>query len=660
LDLLVFLVSILIRSIIWRIYGMIRPFLLISLTSALVACGGGTSGGISPPDDSSAPSGYGVSLLTDPIDADNQTTVSFSLSNAEVGSTYRYTFTDAQNAQVSQNGTIDSGTQNFSEIDLSSLADGDIDLQLTLTDTSNNTGAAAQIAAVKNTQPLITTIQLSGLITFDRIFHNSNGRGLNYASTSAEPAREVTLRVVDAGNQVLLTTRTDVDGLYQVNVEADLPVRVEVLAELSEADPTLNWLVRVVDNGAGDSLYVLRGSFADTGSLDQVRNLHAGSGWNGFQYAEERAAAPFAILDSVYQINSRLRSEALSLSMPDLEIHWSPNNTDGSFYQSAGNSPYIEIAGAADIDTDEYDQHVIVHEWRHYFESMVSRGDTIGGSHSTSSMLEPRTAYSEGTGNAWSGIILDDPIYKDALGDDQDQGFQFSMESSAIVAEGWYIEKSVQEIVYDLVDTEVDGADSISMSVADLVTAWQSSEYLNQTSLTTIYSLRTALGQISPVSVASIDALMQGEDIQGTGYFGEGETNGGGLTYSLPVYHQLLTNGAAIEICSDSQADGEYNRIENRQLVRFSIAIEDSYNILMERDALNTNWDALVEVDPDFSVYRQGEEVATGASAPAASESWTGNLVVGDYVIDAYDWFNVDDDSGTGGLTCFDISVLAN
>jgi hypothetical protein len=80
----------------------------------------------------------------------------------------------------------------------------------------------------------------------------------------------------------------------------------------------------------------------------------------------------------------------------------------------------------------------------------------------------------------------------------------------------------------------------------------------------------------------------------------------------------------------------------------------------MERNALNTNWDALVEVDPDFSVYRQGEGLATAASAPAASESWTGNLVVGDYVIDAYDWFNVDSDSGTGGLTCFDISVLVN
>jgi hypothetical protein len=639
---------------------MIRPFLLIFLTSVLVACGvGDTSGGVAPPADSTAPSGYEISSLTNPISTDNQTEIGFSLTGAEIGSTYSYTFTDSQDAQISQNGTVAAGTQSFSDIDLSSLADGGIELQLTLTDTANNTGTALQITTSKDTVPLIPTIQLSGQITFDRVFHNRNGRGLDYASISAEPAREVTVRLVDATDEVLLTTRTDVDGNFQVTVEADKSVRVEVLAELSEADPTLNWLVRVVDNSAGNSLYVLRGSLTDTGNLDQVRNLHAGSGWDGVQYSNERAAAPFAILDSVYQINSRLRSEALSLSMPELQIRWSTDNL-GSFYQSAGSAAHIQISGLADTDIDEYDQHVIVHEWWHYFESKVSRGDTIGGSHSISSMLEPRTAYSEGTGNAWSGIILDDPIYKDALGDGQNQGFQFSMESSAIVAEGWYIEKSVQEIVYDLVDTDIDGADNLSMTVAELVNAWQISEYLNQTSLTTIYSLRTALGQVSPVSVASIDALMQSEGIQGTGYFGEGETNDGGLTYSLPVYHQLLINGAAIEICSDSQADGEYNRIENRQLVRFNIAIEGSYNILMERNALNTNWDALVEVDPDFSVYRQGEGLATAASAPAASESWTGNLVVGDYVIDAYDWFNVDSDSSTGGLTCFDISVLVN
>jgi len=636
--------------------------LLIFLTSALVACRGGgeSGGGTLPPMDSTAPSGYSISALTNPLDGNNQTAASFNLDGAEVGSTYRFTFTDAQNAQISQNGAVETSAQTFSDIDLSSLADGDIDLQLTLTDTAGNFGAAAQINTVKETTPLIATIQLSGQITFDRISHNSNGRGLNYDSISADPVREATLRVVDSSDQTILTTKTDEDGRYQVTVEAGISVRVEVPAELSEADPTLNWLVRVVDNRNSNSLYVLRGSLSDTGSSNQVRNLHAGSGWNGIQYSEERAAAPFAILDSINQINSRLRSEGVALSLPELEIRWSPNNTDGSFYQSGGTSPHIEIAGAADIDTDEYDQHVIVHEWRHYFESMVSRGDTLGGSHSTNSLLEPRTAYSEGTGNAWSGIILDDPIYKDALGDDQDRGFQFNMESSAIVAEGWYIEKSVQEIVYDIVDTDIDGADTLSLSVADLVNAWQSSEYLHQASLTTIFSLRAALEQTSPLSAASIDALMLGEDIHGTGYFGDGETNGDGRTYSLPVYHQLTTNGIPIEICSNNQADGEYNRMENRQLVRFSISLEGSYVILMERNAANTNWDPLVDVDPDFAVYRRGELVAEAESEPANSESWTGNLVVDSYVIDAFDWFNVDEDSGTGGLTCFDISVLAN
>lgn len=605
--------------------------------------------------DTAPPSGYSISNLTNPVTSANQTNVGFGLSGAEIGTIYRYTFTDKFGAQLSETAPVTQEEQNFFDIDLSTLADGDIDLQLALTDSSNNVGEPQELTTAKDAIIGVTAIELSGRITFDRVPHNGAGIGLDYSSITTNPAREVSLRVVDVSGAIIVSTKTDQNGEYQVEVPVDTLVRVEVLAELFEADPSLYWLVRVNENSSSTSLYVLQGALVDSGELDQVRDLHADSGWGGSSYSDERAAAPFAILDSIYKIFQRLRLEGVSLALPELDIRWDTSNSNGSFYAS-GSSDYIELAGLENVDTDEYDEHVIVHEWRHYYEDQVSRGDTIGGAHSITSQLEPRTAYSEGVGNAWSAIILDDPIYKDALGNDQQSGFQIDIESSGFAEAGWYIEKSIQEIIYDLVDTTNEGVDDLSLSVSDLIQTWQSSYYVEQTSLTTIYSFREALELIVPGSVTEIDDLYTGQDIFGSGLYGAGETNNSGLTYSLPVYHELSPNGIPIEICSDNSADGEYNRLENRQLVRFTVGASGSHTIALSRVVP----DPLVEVDPDFYVYKRGVVVASGISAPAETESWTGDLATGEHIIDAYDYFNADDSALTGGLVCYDLSVLKN
>lgn len=605
--------------------------------------------------DTAAPSGYSISNLTNPISSANQSVVAFSLSGAEIGTIYRYTFTDKFDAQLSETAPVTQEEQNFLGIDVSTLVDGEIDLQLTLTDAAGNIGVSQQLTTTKDAIIGVTAIELSGRVTFDRVPHNGTSIGLDYSSIATYPAREVSLRVVDVSGAIIVSTKTDQNGEYQVEVPADTLVRVEVLAELFEADPSLNWLVRVNENSSSTSLYVLQGGLVDSGELDQVRDLHANSGWDGSSYNNERAAAPFAILDSIYKIMLRLQSEGLSLSLPELDVRWDTSNSNGSFY-SSGSSDYIEIAGLENSDTDEYDEHVIVHEWLHYYEDQVSRGDTIGGSHSISSLLEPRTAYSEGKGNSWAGIILEDPIYKDALGVGQQNGFDLDLENETAFNAGWYIERSVQEIIYDLVDTTNDGVDDISLSVSDLVRTWQSSYYLEQASLTTIYSFREALELIVPGSVTEIDDLYTAQDIFGSGLYGAGETNDSGLTYSLPVYHELTPNGIPIEICSDNSADGEYNRLENRQLVRFTVGTSGSHSIALSRAVP----DPLVEVDPDFYVYKRGVVVASGISAPAETESWTGDLATGEHIIDAYDYFNVDDSASTGGSICYDLSVLKN
>ena len=60
------------------------------------------------------------------------------------------------------------------------------------------------------------------------------------------------------------------------------------------------WTFAVVDNVNGDALYCSRCAVFNTGIANVTRNLHAASGWGGAALHGERSAAPFAILDPVY------------------------------------------------------------------------------------------------------------------------------------------------------------------------------------------------------------------------------------------------------------------------------------------------------------------------------------------------------------------------
>jgi len=88
----------------------------------------------------------------------------------------------------------------------------------------------------------------------------------------------------------------------------------------------------------------------------------------------------------------------------------------------------LYILGDADSDTDEYDDHVIIHEWGHYFEQSFSRADSIGGPHGSGDRLDIRVAFGEGWGNAFSAIATDNPIYLILKGFKANSNWFFQME----------------------------------------------------------------------------------------------------------------------------------------------------------------------------------------------------------------------------------------
>ena len=83
--------------------------------------------------DTAVPSGYTVAIGQDPINAANQTAVSFAFTGAEVGADYDYSFTsDGGGTPVTGTGTIATATDNIAGIDLSGLNNGTVTLSVVL------------------------------------------------------------------------------------------------------------------------------------------------------------------------------------------------------------------------------------------------------------------------------------------------------------------------------------------------------------------------------------------------------------------------------------------------------------------------------------------------------------------------------------------------
>lgn len=104
--------------------------------------------------DTTAPVGYAVSIDQALIDENNDTALSFTFSGAEVGAGYSYSITSSGGAgEVANTGTISTGTDQITTINVSTLPDGILTLSVTLTDTFGNEGGSVQDTVTKDTVP---------------------------------------------------------------------------------------------------------------------------------------------------------------------------------------------------------------------------------------------------------------------------------------------------------------------------------------------------------------------------------------------------------------------------------------------------------------------------------------------------------------------------
>lgn len=452
---------------------------------------------------------------------------------------------------------------------------------------------------------------LSGKVSYDAVPATPD-QGLDYAATRSLPVRGAVVEAFDASG-VLASTTTAADGSYTLPVAGGRKVQVRVQSRLEHASGV--WSVAVRDNTspayrvdpASAALYALTSQPLTVPARGAVLDLHAASGWRGSGYADARSAAPFSLLDQIYSAMQRFLAEDPGLVFPPLDVYWSAENrpaegqaADGDIETSHWSGEALYILGKADVDTDEYDTAVVVHEWGHYFEGRLSRSDSIGGPHGGGDRLDPSVAWGEGWGNALAGIVRADPRYIDTFGERQSESYEMRVDAlpESPDERSWYGESAVQQFLWRL--AQLPGGFGATVAV-------MRGEQRDTPAFTTLFSFASGLhGRLAPAAAAQVNQWLAEID---TPALERLDPWGTGVAYTLPgppprtlaVYQDV--GEAPVETCV-SNVHGEYNKLGQRRLLRLPAPQAGRYRLsATPADGVPPGHSAAL------GVSRQGQEI---------------------------------------------------
>ena len=530
--------------------------------------------------------------------------------------------------------------------------------------------------AVANDEVTVTVVdddavRVSGRITFDYV-PAVQSQGLQYWATEQRPVRGVTVELRENMDERLVDVAvTDQNGDYAVYAPTGVTVYVRVRAEIP--DESGFWDVRVVNSDDGVSgcgtdadyaLYAMDSSPFTASDTTVAKDFRAASGWTGTGYGEARVAAPFAILDVIFDAMQFVRSGIGSTDFRPLLVYWGSRNV-GAYHSSCQDKSIIILSGAENENTDEYDRTLIAHEWGHYFQASFSRNDSLGGPHNPlHDHFELATAFSEGFASALGALVTNDPVFTITFGPQQSRTGGFSVETVTHTVRGWFNEASIAQIIYDLVDPVND--DTVELGFRPIFDVLVN-EFSETRSLTSIFSFIHALKNRVPEYALAIDAVVGYHRIQPIiDEWGSTETNAGGKAVAevLPVYTELAVNAGLVNGCSvDSYgaiSTGRYNKLGIRRYIRFRAESEGEYMVT----ATLTSAPPEKQAWPVLRLKTAGRD-GSGNSVVCAPEdlgSCTLTAVLhdvpaGDNVLALWDESNAQTADPNRGKKCFDVEI---
>jgi hypothetical protein len=401
---------------------------------------------------------------------------------------------------------------------------------------------------------------------------------------------------------------------------------------------------------------------AATAAARARRDLHAATGWANGDYSAPRAAAPFAVLDTVCKAMDAVLTAKGTAKFGQLVLFWSDKNTDDKNLTAAqGNiggthfdpsSSAIYLRGDADVNSDEFDEMVIAHEFGHFITHVFSRSDSIGGRHYLTDNVDPRLAFDEGWATAFAGLVLSNSQYRDSLAPGGDFHFDI-VGSNASYPVGWYAEASLQRALF------VIGANNVGL--AGLLQTF-AGNYKNTAALASIFSYASQLKNEQPAFANSIAGVLDAEAINGANIqpFADFETHAPSQ-FDLPVY-QLLgvvgQGGTSQRVCSDNTYDFHEvhrNVLSLRRYLKFTAPFVAHYRFTIQPETAAGFAGLELLQNGTQLVYQQ-------AGAAGAALSNVRSLAAGDYVVGIFHagFLNATLNSITAQETeCFNVTVQA-
>ncbi len=521
--------------------------------------------------------------------------------------------------------------------------------------------------------------EISGRVTFDRVpFFSQLGAGLDYNNQQVLPARGVVVEALTSSDgvrcdgTVVATTLTDGDGWYRLSpgvARVCVRARAQVYRAIDTASAA-SWNFAVADNTASSALYTMTETTAASAAARPRRDLHAASGRVGGSYSAARTAAPFAILDTACKAMDAVLDERGATQLGALTFFWSTKNTSddngtlqqgkigGAFFDHSAVAIYLR--GDAAVNTDEFDEMVIAHEFGHFITFTLSRSDSVGGDHSLLDYEDPRLAFDEGWATAFAALALHDPIYRDSdevsTTNSPAREFYFDVRlrfTNANIPTGWFSESSVQRALYSLGSAAADGG--YGMGLGALLQTFAGS-YKQTDALASIFSYGQRLEIEQPAFANAVASVLDLEQINGDAIssFAESENNApSGL--DLPVYTVLDASGSKKTVCS-SNAYGTENTLSNQRYLRFIPPQSGRYQFDIK--PLNSAGVAGVELLDRGSIILY-QESSTGGTTLTVNSS--GILQSGrSYVLSVFHVGNVVKNSAVAaGDQCFQVGAQA-
>lgn len=312
--------------------------------------------------------------------------------------------------------------------------------------------AAAGQAAAQSTP-------FRGTVLFEKV--PAGPTGLRLDAPVRTPAAGVRVEVVASpSRRVLGSGFTDAAGAYAIPVEmrGRQAVFVRVLAQTENAS-----VVRVDDRM--EFAMVAATATATPGRAVRTDLLATDS---------SRIAGAFNIATTVARANRLVQSAQPGVALPKVEIRWDTAYVGGTFFRRSQNVVFIN--GKRGEDSDEYDDHVIAHEYGHFLMAAFSSDPSPGGGHGFGERLDPRLAWSEGWGNFFGAAATGASNYIDTGVINGKQAVLLNMDLEVDAPRndvpGIWSEHSVGSALWDWFDAAGEEGDSVALGFGPLWAAF--------------------------------------------------------------------------------------------------------------------------------------------------------------------------------------------